>query len=309
MSSSVSVVIATYNRAALLSECLDHLARQPFNAGDEIIVVDNGSTDGTPGVIRSHQAGPVKIVGLTETRAGKSHAVAAALAVARGDILAFTDDDVNVDVGWLYAIRSALDGDTAVALVGGPVEPRWEAAAPFWLHFGRGYGRLAAPLALLDYGDAPTDLGSRTVLGANMAVRRDVLDQLGGFATHLGKLRGTLLSGEDHELCRRVQQAGYGARYCPAALVRHWVPASRMRVGYFLRWFFWSGITNAELDRHHPPQAPTLFGVPLHFFKVFATSVAAGIAAAGLLRWHTAVDRATEAAFAAGYAARRSGAL
>ena len=309
MTSSVSVIIATYNRAVLLSECLDHLVRQPFQPGDEIIVVDNGSTDATSGVIRAHLGAGVKVIGLAEARAGKSHAVAAALAIARGDILAFTDDDVNVDAGWLDAIRSAMGRSAAVALIGGPVEPRWETTPPLWLRFGRGYGRLAAPLALLDYGDAPIDLGPRTVLGANMAVRRSVIEQLGGFATHLGKLRGTLLSGEDQELCRRVQRAGFRARYCPGALVRHWVPASRMRVSYFLRWFFWSGITNAELDGQYPREARTLFGVPLHFFKVFATSVAAGIAAAGMLRWHTAVDRATEAAFAAGYAARRSGAL
>lgn len=309
MVSSVSVIIATYNRAALLSECLDNLVRQPFNPGDEIVVVDNGSTDATADVIRSHQNASVNVIGLTETRAGKSHAVSAALAVARGDIIVFTDDDVNVDAGWLFAIRSAIDGDAAVALVGGPVEPRWETVAPLWLRFGRGYGRLAAPLALLDYGDRPIDLGPRTVLGANMAVRRDVIERLGGFVTHLGKLRGTLLSGEDQELCRRVQQAGYRARYCPGALVRHWVPANRMRVGYFLRWFFWSGITNAELDSQHPHEARTFFGVPLYVFKVFATSVAAGVAAGAMLRWHTAVDRATEAAFAAGYAARRWGAV
>jgi GT2 family glycosyltransferase len=309
MTSSVSVIIATYNRATLLSECLNHLVRQPFKPDDEVIVVDNGSTDATPDVIRAHQAASVKVIGLTEARAGKSHAVAAALAIARGDILALTDDDVNVDAGWLDAIRSAMDGSAAVALIGGPVEPRWETAAPLWLRLGRGYGRLAAPLALLDYGDAPIDLGPRTVLGANMAVRRDVIAELGGFATHLGKLRGTLLSGEDQELCMRVQQAGYRACYCPGALVRHWVPASRMRIGYFLRWFFWSGITNAELDGQYPRDGRTLFGVPLHFFKVFAMSVAAGVAAAATLRWHTAVDRATEAAFAAGYVARRSGAL
>src|SRR5438445_582224 len=87
------------------------------------------------------------------------------------------------------------------------------------------YGPLASPLALLDYGSSTVDLGARTVIGANMAVRRSVFVQVGGFAPHLGKLRGTLLSGEDRELCRRVQAAGFRAVYCPAAGVRHWVPA------------------------------------------------------------------------------------
>ena len=83
---------------------------------------------------------------------------------------------------------------------------------------------------MLNYGDTEAILGSRTLLGANMAVRRLVLHELGGYATHLGKLRGTLLSGEDHDLCQRVQSAGYEARYLPNARVYHWVPAQRMFV-------------------------------------------------------------------------------
>jgi GT2 family glycosyltransferase len=307
MSSRISVIIATYNRAALLDECLDHLARQPFASGDEVIVVDNGSTDGTADVLRRQQERfPVQLVALSEPLPGKSHALAAALAIAGGDILAFTDDDVNVDAGWLCAVRQAMAPDadgSEVALIGGPVQPRWEKRAPGWLKLGRGYGRLAAPLALLDYGAEALDLGPRTVLGANMAVRRRVLAEIGGFATHLGKLRGTLLSGEDHELCQRVQRAGFRARYCPGATVRHWVPADRVRIGYFLRWFFWSGITNAEIDAGESSQR----GIPLYFVRLFAASLLASAAAAVTLKSHTAVDRATKAAFAAGYAAHRAG--
>src|SRR5438132_152334 len=195
---TISVVIATYNRAALLDDCLTHLARQRFGPGDEVIVVDNGSTDRTASVIdRQKDALPVPLVHLFETRPGKSHALGRAVRSARGDVLAFTDDDVNVGPAWLDAIRTAMN-DPAVALVGGAVDPRWEGTAPRWLCAnGDGYGRLAAPLALVDYGATPSDLGARTAIGANLAVGRDVLEQVGGFAPHLGKLRGTLLSGED----------------------------------------------------------------------------------------------------------------
>jgi GT2 family glycosyltransferase len=304
---TTSVIIATFNRAALLAECLAHLARQPFGPGDEVVVVDNGCTDNTRDVVGALQDQfPVPLRLLTETTPGKSHALGAALAVAGGDILAFTDDDVNVDGGWLDAIRAAMSADD-VALIGGPVAPRWESRPPFWLRLGHGYGRLGAPLALLDYGSESIDLGPRTVLGANMAVRRTVIAKIGAFASHLCKLRGTLLSGEDHELCRRVQRAGYRARYVPGALVMHWVPARRMRVAYFLNWFFWSGITNAELDAENPPRMRALCGVPLYLLRLFAAAALGAVVALAMRRWHTAVDRATEAAFAAGYAARRTG--
>jgi glycosyltransferase involved in cell wall biosynthesis len=303
----VSVLIATYNRAALLDECLDHLSRQPFADGDEIFVVDNGSTDATPEVVIRRQASfRIPLHYLEESRPGKSVALSRAVAVASGDVLVFTDDDVNVGASWLEAIRAAMI-DGRVALVGGPVAPRWERRKPWWLKLDEGSGRLAAPLALLDYGPDIMPLGTRTVLGANMAVRHDVIRRLGGFAAHLGKLRGTLLSGEDHELCRRVQAAGFVALYLPSAVVRHWVPASRLRLSYCLRWFFWSGITNAALDESQGRRDATLIRVPRYLVRRFLTACAAAPALAVSGRITLALDRAIDLAFAAGYAASRWG--
>jgi GT2 family glycosyltransferase len=302
---SISVIVATYNRAALLDECLDHLRRQRFEPGDEVIVVDNGSTDDTCAVIRHHQRmSTVPLHHLDEAAPGKSRALARAIAVASGDVLAFTDDDVNVEAAWLDAIRTAM-ADPGVALVGGPVAPRWERGAPRWLPSTRdGYGRLAAPLALLDYGPGPAELGARTALGANLAVRRDVAARVGGFAPHLGKLRGTLRSGEDHDFCRRVQAAGFRAAYCPQARVQHWVPADRVRLRYVLGWFFWSGITNAALDENEPRSGRSIAGLPLYLIRRFTVGLLAGPAAALAGRTTLALDHAVDVAFASGYAAK-----
>lgn len=308
MSQRVSVIIATYNRAALLGECLHHLARSRFQPGDEVIVVDNGSTDDTPLVVGRHRDRyPVALQRVYEPEPGKSHALARAVRMATGDILAFTDDDVHVDAAWLDEIRRALAGD-GVALVGGAVTPRWEAAVPQWIRdAATRHARLCAPLALLDYPSDVVELGGRTVLGANLAVRRDVLNEVGGFATHLGKLRGTLRSGEDHDLCLRVQRAGFRASYLPSAVVRHWVPAERARVGYFLKWFYWSGITNAILDQGNGHRGRTLAGLPLYLVKRAALAAGHAVCALALGRRATALDRAADCAFAAGYAAQRWG--
>src|SRR5205823_2622969 len=228
------------------------------------------------------------------------------IAIATGDVLAFTDDDVNVDETWIEAIRAAMHADDA-ALVGGPVVPRWERRAPWWLALNRGdFGRLAAPLALVDYGLCASDLGPRTLLGANLAVRRNAIGQVGGFAPHLGKLRGTLLSGEDHEFCRRVQAAGLKAFYCPAIRVQHYVPASRTGVRYFVAWFFWSGITNAALDGSRNAQR-SFFGVPLFALRRLTVGVAGAFGAALVGRHSAAADCAIDAAFALGYLVQRCG--
>jgi glycosyltransferase involved in cell wall biosynthesis len=305
---NISVIIATHNRCNLLDECLAHMARQTFGPGDEVVVVNNGSTDGTDAAVARHAcAYSAPLVYVEEPTPGKSNAIAAALRVAKGDVLAFTDDDVNVAPTWLEAIRRAMiDSDTA--LVGGPVEPRWERCAPTWLRLSaQTYGRLTAPLAILNYGAETIDLGSRTALGANLAVRRDVFERSGGFAPHLGKLRGTLLSGEDHELCRRVQAAGLRAVYCPDVRVFHWVPVARMRLRYYLSWYFWSGIANAAMDGVQPARGRTILGIPLYLLRRCAIGVFGAIGAAIVGNLAGAIERGVDVAFAAGYAAQRWG--
>jgi GT2 family glycosyltransferase len=140
-----------------------------------------------------------------------------------------------------------------------------------------------------------------------MAAKREVFERVGGFAPHLGKLRGTLLSGEDAEFCRRVQAAGFRARYCPEARVRHWVPASRMRLRYFLNWFFWSGITNAALDGGTPSRQKTILGLPRYLVRRFFAALAGLPISAMLARRTAALNAAVDAAFAIGYAANRWG--
>lgn len=276
----ISVVIATRNRADLLHSTLEQLRRQPFEAGDEVIVVDNGSTDDSLRVIdRAAAEFPVRFVRLHERSSGKSPALNTGIAASGGDVLALTDDDVIVADDWLAQVRNVF-ADPSIALAGGRVDPRWERPAPRWLQVeehGR-YNQLASPLALLHYGEAQA-LGCRTAVGANLAVRREVWERLGGFATHLGRRAGTLLCGEDHDFCLRAVAAGLRCEYRPELRVRHWVPAERTRLSYHLRWFYWSGITNAILER---TEAEATRGplVPRYLIRRLAT---APLAAAGHL--------------------------
>lgn len=307
---SISIIIATYTRAVLLDECLQHLSRQHFVPGDEVIVVDNGSKDHTAQIVRRHQSRfPVPLELLHESKPGKSHALARGLPAAKGDVLAFLDDDVNVETDWLDVVRDTMR-DPQIALMGGRVVPRWEPTVPEWMRTASAQpSRLWAPLGLLEYPQDVVQLGPRTVLGANMAVRREVFEAVGGFATHVGKLRGTLLSGEDHELCLRVQRAGFKAVYVPKAVVHHWVPAERTRVGYFVNWFYWSGITNAILDEDAgaPARGRALRGLPLYLARRAATATLASAREILRGRPDAALHHATDVAYAAGYAAKRWG--
>lgn len=306
MTMTISVVIATYNRAEHLEACLNQLERQAFTPGDEVVVADNGSTDGTADVLsRAAVRMPSLLRVVHEARPGKSFAIARAVEECRADVLAFTDDDVLVADDWVASIRRVM-ADPKVALAGGPVLPMYAGRVPDWLDLrgNPGFSRLAAPLALLHYGRMPAPLGSRVLIGANMTVRRQAFLAVGGFPVELGKLRGTLLSGEDHELCERLQAAGYEALYTPTIRVRHLVPADRLRLRYFLRWFFWSGLTHAALDASRPgaPRGRRILGVPGYIVRQLATSSLATLGSVSIASWSSAADQATRVAFAAGYA-------
>jgi glycosyltransferase involved in cell wall biosynthesis len=265
-----SVVIATFNRARLLADTLQALASQEApHGGFEVVVADNGSTDETGAVVKA-AAPTLPLEYLHVSTPGKSHAVNAAIAHARGDLLVFTDDDVVPERGWLLAWRRAFD-ETGADFGAGRILPRWGQEPPHWMSPAL-YGVLAVP----DNGGqrlVGDELATRGVMpiGANMAVRRDVLGRVGGWRTDLGKLRGTLRTGEDHELFLRLVSSGARGVYEPTALVRHYVPPSRLTRAYFREWFFGNGRTVARLEAEYPSTTRRLAGVPRYLWRAAAT--------------------------------------
>ncbi len=278
----LSVVIATKDRAPLLARTLDALAGQRW-PGDrfEVIVADNGSTDGTPGVVQQSAApGSPPVRYCRVETPGKSYAVNAALELARGDLIVFTDDDVVPEPEWLQQLAGAFD-ETGADYVAGRILPQWECPPPPWLSAAM-YGVLAIP----DNGGERLTLGpsgdGRHVMpiGANMAVRAAVLRRIGGLRQDLGKLSGTLRTGEDHELFLRLVGAGCRGVYEPSARVRHFVPCERLERHYFRRWLYQNGRDVAGLDRGYAPAVRRLFGVPLYLWRRAAADAAGTVGAA-----------------------------
>lgn len=247
-----SILVCTYNRAPLLREALAAMQAltPPDDCGVEIIVVDNNSTDTTPQVIaEAARRGPFPVIGLHERAQGKSFALNRGLAHARGDVIALTDDDVWPDSEWLRRIVERFR-EREVTFVFGKVLPRWGALPPPELLTVPAQD-IWGPLALVDYGDTPTEYtasqtGQRLPIGANLAFVRQALLTVGGWRTDLGKVNNTLTSGEDHEIfCRLRRFKLYSGFYDPAIAVRHYVPSGRLTRRYFRQWFFWSGKTHA----------------------------------------------------------------
>ena len=277
-----SVVIATRNRQALLAETLQALSAQDWPTDAfEIIVADNGSTDDTPGVVAeaARRRGAPLVRYLFVPEPGKSAAVNQALSLAHGDFIAFTDDDVRPEPDWLKQFAAAF-AETRADFVAGRVRPAWESTPPDWLSPSV-YGVIAVP----ENGDVRLDIkpGQDQVvpIGANMAVRRSVISHIGGLRVDLGKLEGSLRTGEDHEFFLRMLHAGFRGIYEPTALVHHRVGTERLDRGYFRRWLHQNGRDVARLDRAYSGRGVArLLGVPRYLWRQAVSDSAAAIGAA-----------------------------
>jgi glycosyltransferase involved in cell wall biosynthesis len=274
----ISVIIASRDRSALLQETLDAISAQdPPGLPVEVIVVDNGSVDDTPDVVASaSRRMPFDVKYLYEGRPGKSHALNTAVTHARGEIMVFTDDDVLPSPGWLAAFVRALD-ETQADFATGRILPRWEATPPRWLS-PQMYGALSVADGGTERLRLAKDVNTQvTPMGGNLAVRRRVVERIGGWNPDLGSLKGTLRTGEDHEFALEMFDAGFVGVYEPDACVSHRVPAERMRVGYFVRWLTTNGAIHATLEERYPTTSHYLLSVPRYLWRLIARDFADGV--------------------------------
>lgn len=234
---TVSVVVPILDAAPTLPRCLAALVALG-SAPDEILLVDNGSTDGSLDLVRAvlrERAWPGAI-SLTEPRRGASAARNTGIRAAKGDVIAFTDSDCAPEPGWLAALTAPF-ADPRVGAVAGRVVP----AAP------DSTVELFSALYTLRLGERPARFERWTPWAggfptANLAVRRRLLEALGGFDESLR------IYGEDYDLCARLYTRGAQIVYAPEARVRH---HHRTSVRGMLRQAFGFGRSHAWLLRRH----------------------------------------------------------
>ena len=271
-----TVLICTFNRAAVLGETLDSLAalRVPQGLTWDVLVVDNHSTDRTRAAVEARAANyPVPLRYLFEGRQGKSYALNAGIARSAARVIVFTDDDVKVPDRWLEAAVTPLLQRNDIDYTGGPVRPIWGAPRPSWLDEK---GNLGGPIAVKDHGPAPFifEEEQRTPLGVNMAVRRSLIERIGAFRPDLGRSGKSLLGQEQAEFFYRCRYAGARGLYVPQMVLDHLVPASRLTPSYFRRWWYWKGVAHARVHRIHNQTelglslsaVPHIAGVPRFVF-------------------------------------------
>lgn len=234
----ISVILCTYNRASRLEATLEslHKLHVPPDLVWELVVVDNNSSDGTEALVRAYQrAVRFDVRYVFERTQGHSHARNRGIVESRGDILAFTDDDVIVDAHWLERIQDVYDRYDCMGL-GGKIVPVWPCPKPRWLKEDGPYALMKA-IVSFDHGEEVLALKTPP-FGANMSFRRTAFTRYGLFRTDLGR-RGLRPAGcEDTEFGTRLLDNNETVMYGPHVVVYHPVDRARATKRYFQRWYF-----------------------------------------------------------------------
>jgi glycosyltransferase involved in cell wall biosynthesis len=208
----VSVIICTHNRSNDLRRALEsvEVAIRMARGDAECLVIDNNSSDLTRAVTHEFiEKDSQHFRYVFEGRPGKSFALNTGTSAARGDILAFTDDDCIVDPHWIVAIVNELASEPAT-VIGGRVELYDARDKPVTINTSR------EPRLVSSVDDVLT---SCVVKGCNMAMPRSVSDAVAPFDVKLGP--GTFAIAEETDLVYRAYVAGFTVRYSPLVVVHH----------------------------------------------------------------------------------------
>jgi glucosyl-dolichyl phosphate glucuronosyltransferase len=237
-SPQISVVLCTFNRAASLGKTLLSFTELvlPPGVSWELIIVDNHSTDNTRAIVEEFaRTSPFAVRYVFEERQGLSWARNAGITAAKGDIVAFTDDDVIVDPEWLANVKRGFDEYHCAALAG-RVIPDWLQPKPDWLEM-----QDQQAVVHFDLGDEWKEI-EIPPLGANFSFRKKVFSTYGKFRTDLGLSGGQRgITCEDTEFGKRLILGGEKVVYSPNAIVHHPVYPHRTTKDFLRTWYYNDG--------------------------------------------------------------------
>lgn len=248
LSRDATVCLCTWNRANSLDRTLRSVGRLRIPSGLhwETLVVDNGSNDETATIL-SHHAGRLPLRVVEEPRPGVGNARARGLAEARGRLIAWTDDDVEVDPHWLESIVNASIRYTDAAFWGGRIDVRFESPPPEWIV--QAWAVVASVYGERRLGDEPVEILHRRQFpfGANFAARTAVLRRY-PFDTTLGRCRERYVGGEETSAIQAMLENGHRGWWLPDAKVVHWIAPEGGRLEYLGR--YWRGAGMRDADHH-----------------------------------------------------------
>jgi L-malate glycosyltransferase len=259
----LTVLMPTYNGAKTLPAVLDSYCNlNSPDGGWKLVIVDNGSTDGTKEILASFKS-RLPTTSIFEPRLGKSIALNAGLLHIEGDLVVMTDDDALPNPDWLIQMRLAADSQPAYSIFGGAIVPHWESPPESWIL------PFSSALTVTDpaWEEGPTVVAR--ISGPNMAVRTKVFEAGFRFDPAIGPVGARYLMGEDIDFMQRLGKAGFRAWYSKRAVVAHMIRKHQMNKKWMLRRATALGRSHYEWEHaEYAPSPPTLLlGVPRYMIR------------------------------------------
>ncbi|WP_294534119.1 glycosyltransferase [uncultured Rhodoblastus sp.] len=244
----ICACICTYQRYDLLPRAVESLARQTLTKDRyEILIVDN-----SPDFAKAEAFGQAfetfeNLRYVVERTPGLSNARNVAAGLSKAPVIAFIDDDAVAAPNWAEEILRAFEiFGPATMIVGGRVDPIWQAPRPAWLH-----DSMLGNLSVVDWGgEARIAAPEEWVAGTNIALRVEAILQNGGFSRNLGRIGSgsSLLSNEEVQLVETIRAAGGKLVYAPDARVNHLVDRRRLTKTWFRKRAAWQAFSDFMMD-------------------------------------------------------------
>jgi len=241
-----TVTICTRDRSASLSRTLDSIkqAARGVDLPWELLVVDNGSSDDTQDVVRKY-AEALPIRSIVQEIPGLSNARNAGLAQARGKFIIWTDDDVEVDSGWLNAYLQTFAHDPQEGIFGGRIVPRYLEPVTQW--FAASEEHLYFLLAMRNSPEVTEVADGFLPFGANFAVRTDVQRRF-TYDVNLGVAPGRRLGGEETSMIKDALAKGVTGCWVWDSTVYHLIPPERQTKAYMFQYYRTLGYSHPKVS-------------------------------------------------------------
>lgn len=247
----LSIVIATYNRSAMLMQTLQSVIEQTLPREEwECVVVNNNSTDSTAADFDAFAARypDYNLRMVLETNQGLSYARNRGIRESEGEYIAIVDDDERIAPEFVASYVALFDEVPDAVAAGGPIVAEYPTGRPRWMS-----AFTERPIAnTMYFGEEVREFPrGRVPGGGNMALRRSAVRRYGVFDTSLGYVGESLVGGEESDLFERLQIAEAKYYYVPKAVMYHIIPKEKLTTEYLRRLSYNVGVSQLRRARYY----------------------------------------------------------
>ena len=238
MSLDLSIAVCTYNRSDVLPKCLESLVDQTADSElFEVLIIDNNSTDDTKKITKDFCGKHHNFRYVFEEKQGLSHARNRAIVEARGEYLAYIDDDAIADKDWIKNILAVIKRDSSIVAFGGSIYPWYNSKKPKWFQDEFEIFSLGEQIFQLNEQNRSFGLN-----GSNMIFKKEILNKYNGFSAEYGMNGDKIAFGEESLLFNKMLKNNENIQYFPDIKVLHLVSNKK----YSLKYVFQKSLQNGK---------------------------------------------------------------